>query len=78
MTGVDHNAKLDLMRSLGAGHVIDYTREDYTRTGARYDLILDMVARRSIFAHVRASPPDGAFVIVGGTTLCGRSSGRPL
>ena len=57
VTGVDSTGKLDFMRSLGAAHVIDYTREDFTRNGNQYDLILDVVAHRSVFAYGRAILP---------------------
>src|SRR5258706_15145469 len=50
VTGVDNAEKLDFMRSLGADHVIDYTKEDFTKNGERYDLILDVIAyHRSVF-----------------------------
>ena len=67
VTGVDSTLKLDLLRSLGADHVIDYTQEDYTKSGQRYDLILDVVAHRSVFDYSRALSPDGIFLIVGGS-----------
>src|SRR5687767_8174310 len=51
VTGVDNSGKLDFMRSLGADHVLDYTKEDFTRHGRQYDLILDVVADRSAFAY---------------------------
>ncbi len=54
VTGVDNTDKLDFMRSLGADYVIDYTREDFTKNGKQYDLILDLVAHRSVFAYQRA------------------------
>jgi NADPH:quinone reductase-like Zn-dependent oxidoreductase len=57
-----------MLRSIGADHVIDYTRENYTKSGQRYDLILDPVAYRSIFAYRRALSPNGVFVYVGGST----------
>ena len=66
VTGVDSTGKLDLMRSIGADHVIDYTQEDYTRNGQHYDLILDFVAFRSIFDTKRALSPKGTYVLVGG------------
>ena len=68
MTGVDSTSKLGMLSSIGADHVIDYTREDFTRTGQRYDLILDLVARRSIFECRRALRPNGVYVMVGGAT----------
>jgi NADPH:quinone reductase-like Zn-dependent oxidoreductase len=67
VTGVDHTDKLDFMRSLGADHVIDYTKEDFTKTGDQYDLILDVVAHRSVFAYQRALRPHGRYLFVGGS-----------
>jgi NADPH:quinone reductase-like Zn-dependent oxidoreductase len=67
VTGVDSTSKLDMMRSIGADHVIDYTKEDYTKSGQRYDLILDMKGYRSIFDYRRALRPRGIFVMVGGS-----------
>ncbi|TDL46530.1 NAD(P)-dependent alcohol dehydrogenase [Kocuria rosea] len=67
VTGVDNAGKLDFMRSLGAAEVIDYRAEDFTRTGP-YDLIIDLAARRSVFAYRRALTPGGTYLIVGGTT----------
>lgn len=67
VTGVDSAHKLDLMRSLGADHVIDYARADFTRTGQRYDLIVDVMANRSIFDYRRALNPKGIFSVVGGS-----------
>lgn len=67
VTGVDNTAKLDFMFSLGADHVIDYTREDFTRQGRRYDLIIDLIASRSAFAYVRALKPNGKYYAVGGS-----------
>ena len=66
VTGVDNAGKLDFMRTLGADEVIDYRAEDFTR-GASYDLIVDLVARRSVFAYRRALAPGGTYLIVGGT-----------
>jgi NADPH:quinone reductase-like Zn-dependent oxidoreductase len=65
VTGVDNTGKLDFMRSLGADHVIDYTREDFTRTGKQYDLILDLVGYRSVFDYRRALSPGGSYLFVG-------------
>jgi NADPH:quinone reductase-like Zn-dependent oxidoreductase len=67
VTGVDSADKLDFMRSLGADHVIDYTREDFTKNGQQYDLILDVVAYRSVFAYRRALGPNGSYYAVGGS-----------
>jgi NADPH:quinone reductase-like Zn-dependent oxidoreductase len=68
VTGVDSAGKLDMLRSIGADLVIDYTQEDFTKSGQHYDLIVDVVARRSIFAYRRALYPDGICVFVGGST----------
>ena len=66
VTGVASPAKLDLVRSLGADHVIDYTREDFADTGHRYDLILDIAGNPSLRRLRRALTPTGTAVIVGG------------
>lgn len=66
VTGVDHTDKQDFIRSLGADHVIDYTCEDFTRSGEQYDLILDVVAHRSAFAYARTLKPGGTCFFVGG------------
>jgi NADPH:quinone reductase-like Zn-dependent oxidoreductase len=66
-TGVDNGFKQDLMRSLGCDHVLDYTQTDYTTTGNRYDLILDLVCERSMFAIRRAVAPGGRYAVVGGS-----------
>lgn len=66
VTAVDNAGKLDFLRALGADEVIDYRREDFTR-GGPYDLIVDLVARRSVFAYARALAKGGRCVMVGGT-----------
>jgi NADPH:quinone reductase-like Zn-dependent oxidoreductase len=66
VTGVDNAGKLDFMRSVGADHVIDYRSEDFTRRGP-YDLILDLVAHRSVFAYRRALARGGRYRCVGGS-----------
>ena len=66
-TGVDNTGKLDFMRLLGADHVIDYTRADFTKGGKQYDLILDLIAHRSVFAYRRALRPNGTYFFVGGS-----------
>ena len=67
VTGVDNSGKLQMMRSIGFDHVIDYTKEDFTRTGQGYDLILDTKTNRSIFKYLRALNPNGRYVtVVGG------------
>ena len=67
VTGVDNASKLDFMRSLGADEVVDYRIEDFTRRRARYDLILDLVAQRSVFAYRRALARGGRYRCVGGS-----------
>ena len=67
VTGVDNTIKIDYLRSLGADHVIDYTRQDFTKTGKQYDLILDVIAHRSAFAYRRALKPNGTYFFVGGS-----------
>jgi NADPH:quinone reductase-like Zn-dependent oxidoreductase len=67
VTGVDSPSKLDMLRSIGADHVIDYTQEDFTKSGQRYDLILEVVASRSILDYKRALSPKGVYVMVGGS-----------
>ena len=66
VTGVASTAKLDLVRSLGADHVIDYTREDFADTGQRYDLVLDIAGNPGLRRLRRALTPSGTAVIVGG------------
>lgn len=67
VTGVDNAGKLDFMRSVGADHVIDYGRTDFTRRARAYDLILDLVAHRSVFAYRRALATGGSYRCVGGS-----------
>jgi len=67
VTGVDSTEKLDMLRSIGADCVIDYTQEDFTKNGQHYDLILDVVVHRSIFDYKRALSPKGICVFVGGS-----------
>jgi NADPH:quinone reductase-like Zn-dependent oxidoreductase len=67
VTGVDSPGKLDMLRSMGAEHVIDYTKEDFTKNGQCYDLILDVKTNRSILDCVRALSPNGVYVTVGGS-----------
>lgn len=69
VTVVDKPGKLDMLRAMGADHVIDYLEEDFTRSGKTYDLILDTKTNRSPFAYARALNPDGTYVTVGGSLL---------
>lgn len=65
VTGVASTRNLDLLRALGADHVIDYTREDFTRGTVRYGLILDLVGNRSISEYRRVLAPQGTLVLIG-------------
>src|SRR5688572_11997157 len=67
VTGVDSASKLDMLRSLGFDHVIDYMREDFTRNGQHYDLILDVKTNRSMFEYTRVLRPGGEYATVGGS-----------
>ena len=67
VTGVDSPGKLDMVRSIGADHVIDYTQEDFTKNGQLYDLILDVVATRSMSDYRRALSPQGVYCAIGGS-----------
>ena len=64
VTGVCSTKNLDLVRSLGADHVIDYTQDDFTKSEQRYDLILDSAANRSISDYTRALSSEGSYVAV--------------
>ena len=68
VTGVCRTSKLEFVRSLGADYVIDFTKEDFTKNGQQYDLILDLMAFHSIFDTNRALSPRGTYIIVGGAT----------
>jgi NADPH:quinone reductase-like Zn-dependent oxidoreductase len=89
VTGVDNAEKLEFMRSLGADHVIDYTREDFTANGRAYDLILDLAAHRGAFAYQASLMPGGRYLYVGGSVttllqallagpLIGRADGKKM
>jgi NADPH:quinone reductase-like Zn-dependent oxidoreductase len=89
VTGVDNARKLEFMRSLGADDVLDYRRDDFTRVAERYDVILDLVAHRSVFAYRRALSPGGRYRCVGGSVptllrlltagwVVGRATGRSI
>jgi NADPH:quinone reductase-like Zn-dependent oxidoreductase len=62
VTGVCSARNLDLVRSIGADQVVDYTQEDFTQTGERYDLIFDVVAKRTFSDCKRALKPQGIYV----------------
>ena len=63
VTGVDRTEKLEMLRSIGADHVIDYTREDYTNRGEIYDLIIDVVGRGSVSRRLKLLKPDGVYFL---------------
>ncbi len=67
VTGVDSAGKLDMLRSIGADHVIDYQQEDFTKGGIRYDHIVDATARHSIFECRRVLAPEGTYGLIGGS-----------
>jgi len=66
VTGVCSTSKVDLVRSIGAGKVIDYTRDDFTRDALRYDVIIDTAGNRPLLRVRRALTPRGTLVLVGG------------
>ena len=68
-TGVSSTGKVEIVRSLGADHVLDYTQVDYTTTGERYDWILDTDSHHSIRRVRRALRPNGVYVTLGGTAI---------
>lgn len=68
VTGVDSAGKLDMLRSMGFDHVIDYKNEDFTKSGKCYDVILDTKTNRSPFDYARALNPGGTYATVGGTS----------
>jgi len=63
VTGVDSTGKLKLMRSLGADHVIDYTQEDYTKSGETYDLIIDVVGKHSVVQRLKLLKKKGIYFL---------------
>lgn len=67
VTCVDRAEKFDLLRSLGADHLIDYTKEDYTKRGIRYDRVLDVIAYRKASDYKRVLKPGGTFAMIGGS-----------
>jgi NADPH:quinone reductase-like Zn-dependent oxidoreductase len=66
VTGVCSTRNLDMVKSLGADHVIDYTKEDFTKGAERYDVIIDNVANHSLLECRRALKPNGVYVLIGG------------
>ncbi|WP_432050669.1 NAD(P)-dependent alcohol dehydrogenase [Verrucosispora sp. NA02020] len=72
VTAVCRTRNVDLVRSLGADHVVDYTTHDFARLGRRYDVLLDLVGNRSLADLRRALVPGGTLVLSGGGTFRGR------
>jgi NADPH:quinone reductase-like Zn-dependent oxidoreductase len=75
VTGVDDTTKLDMVRSIGADQVIDYTQEDFTQTGERYDLIFDIPGNHPFSACRRVLAPNGKYVLIGHDRF-GQGAGR--
>jgi NADPH-dependent curcumin reductase CurA len=75
VTGVDNTKKLEMVRSLGADHVIDYTQEDFTQSGRRYDLIFDIPGNHPFSDCRRVLTPDGKYVLIGHDRF-GQGAGR--
>src|SRR3981081_3989683 len=69
VTGVCSTRNVDLVRSIGADHVIDYTKEDFTSGTQHYDLILDNVGTHSLLEYKRVLNPKGIYVMIGSTTI---------
>ena len=67
VTGVCSTRNVEMVRSIGADHIFDYTKEDYTESGQHYDLIIDMVGNHSLSANRQVLNPEGKFVIIGGS-----------
>jgi NADPH:quinone reductase-like Zn-dependent oxidoreductase len=65
VTGVDAPGKLDMLRSIGTDRVVDYTQEDFTRSGERYDLVVDMAGNYPWSAFRRVLTPEGTYVLIG-------------
>ncbi|MFD9219117.1 NAD(P)-dependent alcohol dehydrogenase [Streptomyces sp. NPDC060064] len=78
VTGVCSTRNVDLVRSLGADHVIDYTQEDFARNGRRYDVVFDLVGNRSLAECRRALTPAGTLVMSGGGVSGGGSPVGPM
>jgi NADPH:quinone reductase-like Zn-dependent oxidoreductase len=64
VTGLDSTAKLDMLRSIGADHVIDYTREDFTKSGETYDVILDVIGKSPFSGTVNSLKQNGRYLLV--------------
>lgn len=67
VTAVDHSSKLEMLRDIGADHVIDYTKDDFTNMGQQYDWILDVAAHRSVLECRLSLKPRGVYLIIPGS-----------
>ena len=63
LTGVDSTGKLDMLRSIGADHSIDYTQDDFTENGETYDVIFDVGAESSFSRSVRSLKQNGHYIL---------------
>ena len=63
MTAVDSTGKLEMLRSIGADHVLDYTREDFTRSGETYDVIFDVAGKSDFSRSLRSLKPNGRYLL---------------
>ena len=75
VTGIDSTRKMDMLRSIGADHVIDYTQEDFTKSGKTYDVIFDLVGRGSFSGGIRSLKEGGTYLL-GNSALSRRVRGR--
>src|SRR5437764_4728448 len=82
VTGVCSKRNVDMVRSLGADHVIDYTKEDYAKSDQKYDVILDNVSNHSLSENRKLLPSNGKYVLIGGGSANQQgwigSLGKPL
>lgn len=78
VTAVCSTRNVEMVRELGPAHVVDYTQQDFTRTGQRYDVVFDLVANRSLTALRRALTPSGVLLLSGGGVSKGGSVFGPM
>jgi NADPH:quinone reductase-like Zn-dependent oxidoreductase len=74
--GVDRSGKLDMLRSIGADHTIDYTQEDFTQNGQTYDVIFDVMGKRSFSGSIQSLKPNGRYLLGGNSGLSQLLRGR--